>query len=171
MSAAPVSEEDEFVAAAARVSGWSEDFARSVYQCAKRPPTAQDERAVVDVLEDIATKSGDGVKLFPVQRGTVLRQAFDAAVAIVIGPSPRMHNAVEVLCGWADEPSEASRRDVHYDGMRGDWYLASEEDAKAMRELFMAHAPGYSLRDEPKSAPWWTPPGTEEWTTPPVVSR
>ena len=57
MSAAPVSEEDEFVAAAARVSGWSEEFARSVYQCAKRPPTAQDERAVADVLEGLAARA------------------------------------------------------------------------------------------------------------------
>lgn len=49
--------EAEFIAAAARVSGWPEDFARSVYQCSQRPATAEDERAVADVLEDIAART------------------------------------------------------------------------------------------------------------------
>ncbi len=50
-------EEAEFVAAAMKVSGWSEEYAREVWRLANQPVTAEDERAIADVLDGIVIPS------------------------------------------------------------------------------------------------------------------
>jgi hypothetical protein len=114
---------------------------------------------------------GDQQIRHPLRRGTILRRArpTDAVeVAIVLGPSPRRPDeAAEAIHGWTDNPPDVGHFTLFHEHVeRGLWKIATEEDAAAVRALFLAHAREWG----PDSDAWVvaeTDPG--EWMTPPVA--
>ena len=111
--------------------------------------------------------------LHPLRRGTVLRRARPAdsvEVGVVLGsPSFMSEGYVECAHGWIDNPPDAGTFAVSHDQLRaGVWQIASEEDAAAVRELFLAHAREWG----PSSAAWAAAEDERErWRAPQVASR
>lgn len=89
--------------------------------------------------------------VWPLPRGTVIRlmDHRHAEVGIVLGPSPFINDAVEVIHGWIDQPPSAGHFTVRQGSMGPkDWVVANEQDAATVRALFLAHAKDYGPHTE-----------------------
>lgn len=111
--------------------------------------------------------------LHPLRRGTVLRRSTPGSVeaGIVWGPSEHIPHAVELVHGYVDAPPTAGLFCLTHEHLaRGVWRIASDEEAAAVRALFLEHAEAWG----PDSASWIArepDPDPEAWTSPPVAMR
>lgn len=107
--------------------------------------------------------------LYPLRRGTVLRKTTPGSVevGVVLGP-PNGDLPVKCAHGWIDNPPDVGLfwlTDEHF--RRGIWRIATEEDAAAVRALFLAHAKQWG----PGSEAWVVADGPSAWETSPVAMR
>lgn len=106
------------------------------------------------------------------RQGTVLRKTRPAGsveVGIVRGPSVTAESGVEVVHGWLDNVPDAGIFDMPFESARrGFWRIATPEDARRARELFLEHARAWG-RDSNAWVAEHGPVGKLGWATRPVA--